>query len=174
MPIRQLPAFSLWTIICRYNASRTAPFDREGEASMSTEHHTATVQRLYHDVWNMGNLPVIDELFVSDATLDFLPPGLLAGTAGLKQFITMYRTTFPDIHFTIEDMIADGEKVVTRWTATGTHSGPLMNIPPTGKPVSVHGISITHHAMSGKVVQSWSTFDQLGLLQQLGVIPTLG
>ena len=141
---------------------------------MSTEPYTANVRRLYHDVWNTGNLPVIDELFVSDAALDFLPPGLLTGTAGLKQFITMYRTTFPDIHFTIEDMIAEGKKVVTRWIATGTHVGSLMNIPPTGKPVSVHGISITHHDVSGKVVQSWSTFDQLGLLQQLGVIPTVG
>lgn len=96
-----------------------------------------------------------------------------AGREGFKQFVLMYRSAFPDMHITIEDQIAEGDKVVSRWTARGTHQGELMGIPPTGKQATVTGINIERFA-NGKFVEEWSNFDALGLLQQLGVVTTLG
>jgi len=85
----------------------------------------------------------------------------------------MYRTAFPDVHFTIEDQIAEGDRVVTRWTARGTHQGPLVGIPPTSKQVTMSGIAI-YRLVDGKIVEQWGVNDMLGLLQQLGVVPILG
>jgi len=91
----------------------------------------------------------------------------------MKQFVSMYLTAYPDTHFTIEDQIAEGDTVVTRWTARGTHKGPLMGIPPTGKQVTVTGISIGR-VVNGKTVEGWSNYDTLGMMQQLGVVPAPG
>jgi steroid delta-isomerase-like uncharacterized protein len=141
---------------------------------MSTEQNKAMDRRVYEEVWNGGNLAVIDELVAANyVDHDQEPPGALEGVEGLKQSVTMYRSAFPDVHFTIEDQIAEGDLLVTRWTARGTHQGPLMGIPPTGKQVMVTGISITRVA-SGKVVEGWTNFDALGLLQQLGAGPSMG
>ncbi len=85
----------------------------------------------------------------------------------------MYLTAFPDLHFTIEDIVAEGDTVVVRSTARGTHQGELMGIPLTGKQVAVSGISITRIA-NGKAVEEWFNGDDLGLLQQLGVVPAMG
>ena len=85
----------------------------------------------------------------------------------------MYRSAFPDIQFTIEDLIAEGDKIVTRYTARGTHRGDLQGIPPTGRQVTVTGIIISRFA-NGKFVEGWLDFDALGMLQQLGVIPAPG
>ena len=85
----------------------------------------------------------------------------------------MYRSAFPDMQLTIEDQIAEGDKVVTRWTARGTHQGELMGIPPTGKQATVTGITVGRVA-NGKFVESWSNFDALGMMQQLGVVPVPG
>ena len=82
-----------------------------------------------------------------------------------------YRRAFPDARYTIEEMIADQDKVVIRWSGTGTHLGELMGIPPTGRRVTVTGISIGRYE-GGKLVEEWLNFDALGLFQQLGVIPT--
>ena len=90
-----------------------------------------------------------------------------------KQLVTMYFSAFPDLHLTIEDQIAEGDKVVTRWTARGTHQGPFMGIPPTGKRAVVTGIAIDRFA-NGKFVENWNNGDDLGLLQQLGVVPVPG
>jgi len=141
---------------------------------MSTEQHKAMDRRVYEEVWNEGSLDVIDELVAANyIDHDPNPTSTLEGLEGLKHSITMYRTAFPDVHFTVEDQIAEGDTVVTRWTARGTHQGPLMGIPPTGKQAMVTGISITRVA-SGKVVESWTNFDALGLLQQLGAVPSMG
>lgn len=98
---------------------------------------------------------------------------MASGSAGMKQFISMFRTAFPDLHSTVEDQVAEGGKVVTRWTARGTHRGSLMDIPATGKTVTMSGITINRLAGS-KIVETWNTFDQLGLMQQLGVVPPPG
>lgn len=137
---------------------------------MSTEENKANIRQFYEEVWNQGNLAAVDELTAAD----FVDQGLLPpvhGLEALKQYVGMYRAAFPDAHFTIEDMIADGDKIVVRFTATGTQHGDFMGIPPTGKHVTVTGISITR-LEKGKVVEGWSSFDALGMLQQLGVIPT--
>ncbi len=120
---------------------------------MSTEQNKAIDRRVYEEVWNGGSLAVIDELVAANyVDHDPQPTGALEGLAGLKQSVTMYRSAFPDVHFTVEDQIAEGDLLVTRWTARGTHQGPLMGIPPTGKQAMVTGISITRVA-SGKVVE---------------------
>jgi len=140
---------------------------------MSTEQNKAMDRRVYEEVWNGGNLAVIDELVAANyVDHDQEPTGALEGLEGLKQSVTMYRTAFPDVHFTVEDQIAEGDRVVTRWTARGTHQDAFMGIPPTGKQAMVTGISITRVA-SGKVVEGWTNFDALGLLHQLGAVPPL-
>lgn len=142
---------------------------------MSTEQHKAMDRRFYEEVWSQGNLVALDELMDGnfDDHDDPDPSETLEGLEHVKHTITMYRTAFPDAHFTVEDQIAEGDMVVTRWTARGTHKGAFKGIPPTGKQVITTGISITRVA-SGKFVEGWTLFDALGLLQQLGVVPLPG
>ena len=97
----------------------------------------------------------------------------MQGLEAYKQFISMYLTAFPDSRFTIEDLIAEGDTVVVRYTVRGTHQGNLMAIPPTGKQASVTAIGI-FRIVNGIAVEEWVNMDDLGLLQQLGVIPTMG
>ena len=129
-------------------------------------------RRLFEEVWNKGNLAVLNELIANDhvnsgpGTL----PGLPTGPEGAKQFVMMYRNAFPDTHFTIDEQIAEADKVVTRWTASGTHKGELVGIPATGKSSTVTGINVDR-IVNGKIVESWGIFDQFGMMQQLGVIP---
>jgi predicted ester cyclase len=98
-------------------------------------------------------------------------PGQPPGREGQKQTITAVRAALPDIRSTIDDLIAEGDKVVWRWTARATHQGPLMGIPPTGKQITFGGIVIDRIA-SGQIVERWDQTDTLGLLQQLGAIPS--
>ena len=139
---------------------------------MSTEDNKTNVRRFIEEGWNQGNTAVFDELFAADY-LGHDPNGPLHGPEGFKQYFATYRSAFPDTHLTIEDQIAEGDKVVTRWTATGTHQGPLMGIVPSGKHVTITGITITRIA-SGKAVEDWVNFDTLGMLQQIGAIPAPG
>jgi predicted ester cyclase len=92
------------------------------------------------------------------------------GLEGLKKTVAMYRTAFPDISFTIEEQIAEGDMVATRWTGTGTNEGELMGMSPTGKHSVVTGIGIDR-IENGKIVESWGNWDTLGMLQQIGAIP---
>jgi steroid delta-isomerase-like uncharacterized protein len=138
---------------------------------MSAEENKAVVRRFFEEAWNKKNLAVIDELVGRDYQGHSLPPGLAPGVEGLKQLMGMYHTAFPDTRMTIEDQIAEGNSVVTRWTARGTHQGDLMGIPPTGKQVTVQGIDINRFA-GGKMVAHWGEFDQMGMMQQLGVVPS--
>src|SRR5205823_14624824 len=95
------------------------------------------------------------------------------GIEGSKQFIAMYLTAFPDVHFTVEDIIAEGDKVVTRLTVRGTQQGAFMGIPATGKQTTSTGIDI-NRIVDGKSVEHWLEMDTLGLLQQLGAVPAPG
>ncbi len=139
---------------------------------MSTEENKAKIRRVYEETINTGNMAVVDELYSPDHEL-YASPDTIHGPEGFKQFIMMYRSAFPDLHFIIDDLLAEGDKVVSRYTAHGTHRGSLQGIAPTGKQVTVTGITINRIA-NGKVVESWLNFDALGMLQQLGVIPTMG
>lgn len=140
---------------------------------MSTEDNKALVRRLYEEVFNRGNLSTVDELLAADYIDHTALPGTSPGPGGLKQFISMFRAAFPDLHFTIEDMIAEGDTVVVRQTYRGTHKGDLMGISSTGKQVTITSIDIGRFA-GGKLVEHWGSTDSLGLLQQLGVVAAPG
>jgi steroid delta-isomerase-like uncharacterized protein len=138
---------------------------------MSTEANKTLVRRFWEGVFNQKNLAVIDEVCTADCVLHD-PTGPIQGREALKQFIGMYLGAFPDFHISIEDVVAEGDKVAVRHTTTATHQGELMGIPPTGKRVAVSGIHITRVA-NGEVVEEWANDDVLGILQQLGVIPAM-
>jgi steroid delta-isomerase-like uncharacterized protein len=156
--------------VCSYAGRGQRIIVMKGERKMS-EQNKAIVRRLYEEIWDKGNLAVLDELHAVDAVDHNRPPGLPPGREGVKQFFRMYLAAFPDVRMVIEDQVAEGDRVVTRWTATGTHKGELMGIPPTGKQVRVSGIDI-NRLEGGKIIESWGSSDQLGMMQQLGVIPS--
>jgi len=136
---------------------------------MSEKNKTLS-RRVNEECFNRGNLAVADELLAADYVDHAAPPGLAAGVEGFKQLVAIYRTAFPDLQVTIEDQIAEGDRLATRFTASGTHQGELMGIAPTGKTVTVSGIAI-ERMVDNKIVEHWLVSDQLGMLQQLGVIP---
>jgi predicted ester cyclase len=141
---------------------------------MSTEQNKALFRRLMEEVFDRGNISLIDELFAPDfVEHEELPPGIPAGSEGVKQLSTMFRSAFPDFKATIDDMIAEGDKVVVRGTWSGTHEGEFMGIPPTGKRVSFGVIDIVRIA-GGKFVEHWGQMDNMGLMQQLGLSPAPG
>ncbi len=142
---------------------------------MSTEQNKAVVRRLFEEAFGKGNLAVLDEI-VAPNQVNGDPgalPGMPSGPEGAKMLITNYRNAFPDLRFTIDEQVAEGNTVVTRWTAHGTHNGELAGLPATGKPATVVGMGIDR-IENGKIVESWGLFDQFGMLQQLGVIPAPG
>jgi predicted ester cyclase len=140
---------------------------------MSTEDNKAVVRRFYEEVLNQKKRAVLDEVFDPNVVDHFAPPGTPGGLEGANQIFDMFLTAFPDLHFTVEDMIAEGDRVVARATMSGTQQGPFMGIPPTGKHVTITGIDINRF-VGGKSVEHWVEMDRLGLMQQLGVIPALG
>ena len=140
---------------------------------MSAEQNKTLVRRFVDEVQSGGNIDTIDELCSPEFVNHSAPPGVPSNCEGLKQLTAMFRQAFPDSYFTVEDMIAEGDKVATRKTFHGTHEGEFMGIPPTGRPVSIGLIDIVRIA-GGRVVEHWSIGDNLGMMQQLGVIPQPG
>ena len=141
---------------------------------MSTEANKAIARRFLEEVFGQGKLAVADEILAPDH-VDHGPgalPGMPPGPEGSKMLVTGYRNAFPDIHFTIDEQIAEGDKVVTRWTGHATHKGELAGIPATGKSATVTGMGVDR-IVNGKIVESWGIFDQFGMMQQLGVIPAV-
>jgi steroid delta-isomerase-like uncharacterized protein len=123
------------------------------------------------EVWNRGNFEVVDEIIASDFA-GHSSMGDTHGSEEARQFWMSLHAAFPDIHFSIEDQIAEGDKVVTRWSSDATHTGEFRGMPATGKHGHITGITIMR-VVDGKVVEGWTNLDELGLLQQLGVIPAL-
>ena len=143
---------------------------------MSTEENKAAVRRAIEEGWNQGNVAVFDEL--SAPNWVYHDPGNpdVRTLEDYKRFATEVLSAFPDGHFTIEDLVAEGDQVVFRGTFRGTNTGDIvtpMPIPATGKQVSMTGISIIRFA-GGKAVEVWTQGDNLGLFQQLGLIPAPG
>ncbi len=136
---------------------------------MSTADNKVLVRRFYEEAFNQRNLALVDELCTTHHVFHN-PPITLHSKEEFKQFLSLYITAFPDARFTVEDEIAEGDKVASRYTFRGTHQGNLMGIPPTGKQVTVTGI-IINRIVGGKSEEGWLNFDALGLLQQLGVVP---
>ena len=140
---------------------------------MSTEDNKAIYLRVVEEGLNKHNLSVMDEL-VDPNYVWHMPGGDLKGVDMLKQAATQLAAAFPDHHLKLEDIIAEGDKVVTRWTVTGTHTGAeYMGIAPSGKSFTMSIITIARFE-GGKVVEEWESPDLLGQLQQLGVIPPVG
>ena len=139
---------------------------------MSTEDNKALVRRGFEEGFNQRNLALFDELCAPEIVYHNASM-TIQGPESYKQYLSMLLTASPDLHITVEDQMAEGDKVVTRYTTRGTHQGPFMGIPPTGKHVTVSGIAIIRIA-NGMAVEEWANADELGLLQQLGVVPALG
>ncbi len=136
-----------------------------------SEENKALYRRYIEEVFNKRNMAFLDE--------NFAPNWVHHDPAGpedmetFKQRLTMQLAAFPDFHFTVEDVVAEGDKVAARWTARGTHKGELMGIPPTGKQVTIAGIGYIRF-QGGKIVEDWTLHDALGMMQQLGVVPPPG
>ncbi len=135
---------------------------------MSTEESKAVDRRIVEEVWNKRNLALVDELIDSNFVLHAVGGPDLKGPEGFKQFVTMNVTAFPDCRVTIEDMIAEGDRVVDRVTFRGTHTGNFRDIAPTGKQATMSVIIINRFA-GGKIVETWLVNDALGMMQQLGI-----
>ena len=137
---------------------------------MSTEQNKALVKRAWDEVFNQKKLAVVDELWSSDYIYHGPQGQEFRGTESLKQLLSHYLEAFPDLHIEVEDLIAEGDKVVSRVISRGTHKGELQGIAPTGKEVTTTIILITR-LEGGKFAEDWESRDDLGMLQQLGVIP---
>ena len=139
-----------------------------------SEQNKTIVRRLFEELWNKGNLPVADELIAPTYTHhDAATADVGRGPESEKKRVTMYRTAFADFRLTIEDIIAEGETVMARWSCRGTHKGDLNGIAPTGKQFAISGVTVARVA-NGKIVEGWVNWDALSLMQQLGVVPELG
>ena len=158
----------------------TGPTSTSGEAGPAAARRVDPAQgsrRLIEECFNRGDLAAAEELIAPEAVNhDPAEPAHmrgLHGPEGYKRLVQMYRAAFPDVHFTVDDAIAAGDKVVLRWHSEGTHRGKLEGLAPTGVRGSVTGISIDHWK-DGKIVESWSEWDNLGLARQLGAAPPEG
>ena len=138
---------------------------------MPTELNKALYRRMIEEVFNGGNINLVDEYLAPDfIEREELPPGVPRDREGVKQLTTMLRNAFPDFKATIDDMVGEGDKVVARMTWRGTHKGDFMGIPPTGKSVSFGVIDIVRFA-GDKFVEHWGLMDSTSMMQQLGVVP---
>jgi steroid delta-isomerase-like uncharacterized protein len=145
---------------------------QKGNATMSTEENKTLARRIFEEAASQGNYAVIDEAIAPTFVYRASALADSHGPAGLKEFFTAHRRAVPDIHYTIEDVVAEGENVVVCWTVTGTHQGDLRGIAPTGNLLKADGITIFRFA-NGHIVDGRAVWDALGFLQQLGVIPPM-
>lgn len=134
-----------------------------------SERNKAQVRRVIEEVYNRGDLALVDELAAGGMVIH-AATGDIVGREAVKRYVAALRTGFPDLHVTIEEQIAEGDRVVTRWTARGTHDGVFQGLAPTGRPACVTGTDIDRMA-DGRAVECWMQMDELGLMQQLGAVP---
>jgi steroid delta-isomerase-like uncharacterized protein len=135
-----------------------------------SEQNKDLVRRLLEDDISQGDMAVAEEIIATDFVDHTNPPGMQHGLEGHKAIVTLFRGAFPDQWWQIEDMIAEGDRVVARTTMTGTHQGDFFGIPATGRAVRVCGVHILRIA-DGRIAEHWGNNDDLGLMRQLGVIP---
>ena len=137
------------------------------------ETNKALARRFFEEVASQHNPDLVDELFSEDYVLHDPGNPMVQDRETFKQFLTGHYAAFPDAKWTVEDVVAEGDRVVVRWTFTGTHQGELLGIPPTGKQVSMSGITI-YRVADGKIAEEWAVSDIMGFMQQLGVLPPPG
>ena len=141
---------------------------------MSAEENKALFRRFMDELANKGNLGIVDELVAPDfVEHEPLPPDAPGGREAPRWLFAMMRDAFPDLHITLDDELAEGDRVVARLTVRGTQRGEIMGIPPTGNSIAYTAIDIVRVA-DGKLVEHWGVSDQLSFLQQLGAIPAPG
>lgn len=137
----------------------------------NSEQNKNLIKRVISEVWNEGNFDVIDELVADDFVIHSRrPEEELKGPKQVREFYENLRSAFPDLKFTITDLVAEGDKVVTHFSASATHKGDFKGIPATGKKITFSGVDIDK-ITNGKFVECWTNIDELGLLQQLGAVP---
>jgi steroid delta-isomerase-like uncharacterized protein len=136
---------------------------------VSEAENKAQFRRAYEEVLNRGDLSVVDELIAPDFLNHEAPPGRDRGPESMRGLATMLRTAFPDLHFTIEELVAEGDVVAGRLTMSGTHEGPLMGMPPTGRSVQQAHMHFVRFR-DGKAVEHWGVRDDLGMMQQMGIM----
>lgn len=141
------------------------------QSAISTEQTKALIRKAVEEIWNKGNFDNLEDLVSEDFVIHFPREGEdIRGPENVKQFYIELRKAFPDLRFTIIDLIAEKNKVVTHWAATGTHKAEFKGIPATGKKVAFKAVDIDR-LVNGKFVECWTNVDELSLLQQLGAIP---
>jgi len=145
---------------------------REEGGHFMSEENKAVVRRFFEAI-NKQDLGRLDEFLAPNIVYHNAPPGLGSGIEGYRQMLSMYFAAFPDIELTLEDLIAEGDKVVGRITGRGTHQGDFMGITPTGKRVEATAISVMR-LQGGRLTEEWEQIDMLGMLQQLGAVPAPG
>jgi len=139
---------------------------------MNLDQNKALVRRALEEVWSKGELAAAPEIYAHDfVSHQHSHPNMrdLRGVAALVAFVREFREAFPDFHDTIDDQVAEGDKVVTRFTSTGTHRGVLMGLQPTNRRVSWMGITIDR-IEGGRIVEEWVSWDLFGMMQQLGAV----
>ena len=138
---------------------------------MSTETNKAVVMRWQNMWYPQTDLGDLEEFIAADFVSHSMPPGISSDIAGIRQWVGIFHKAFPDADAGVDQIVAEGNKVAVRFVGTGTHQGDLFGIPPTGKPIKTTGINI-FRIEDGKIVEHWNNADDLGVLQQLGVIPS--
>jgi steroid delta-isomerase-like uncharacterized protein len=138
---------------------------------MSAEENRQLIRRFYDEGWTKNNLDVYDELVVDDFTDHQAMPGLPPGREGFKALNVMFRSAFPDLRVDVDNVVAEDDKVGCRWRSTGTHNGELFGIPPTGNKVDVTA-TVFYRVENGRLAEGWIARDDVGLMRQLGVIPS--
>jgi steroid delta-isomerase-like uncharacterized protein len=137
---------------------------------VSTVQGKSILYRVLDQALNQGNLAVVDELVAPGGICHQWSWGTPANRMGLKQLFAMFRTALPDLRCIVEDEISEGDKVAARWTMCGTQKGPFLGNPPTSKPIVVQGF-VYARIENGQVIENWTMIDQMGVLQQLGLVP---
>lgn len=140
---------------------------------MATEQNKEIVRRYLLDVWGKWDFEAEKEVVARNLVDHNAVPDLPPGREGHHQFLVICQRAFPQFDVTIDELIAEGNKVAYQWTARGTHEGEFMGIPPTGKEVTITGSDIVR-IEDGKIAEAWHIEDNLGLMQQMGVIPSPG
>jgi len=142
----------------------------KGVVSFMSEEKKGFERRMYEEIFNKKNMAAIEQFFATDWVCHPSLPGMPPGLEGMKQSHTLTNRAFPDMQAKLEDMLAEGDKIACRWTATGTHKGEFMGMPATNKQVTITGIHIDRIA-DGKIVETWNYSDMMGVVQQLGMKP---
>jgi steroid delta-isomerase-like uncharacterized protein len=135
-----------------------------------TDQTDSLIRRMVEQAFNQGRFVVVDELVAPNSVAHTATWGMPQNREGLKQLIASFRSAFPDLHCTVEDEINEGGKVAAHWTMRGTHTGLLLGNRPTSRPIVVQGM-IFARTHNGQIVEGWALIDQMGMLQQLGIVP---